>query len=75
MKIKICLLLSVLAVLTIVHLVNNRKSASLDSLTFENIDAMASGEIIIGPFCRQTATVPCVGYENGLFLVGVRQYF
>lgn len=75
MKIKICSLLLVLTVLTTLCLVNNRKNTLLESLTLENVDAMASGEIIIGPFCRQTAYVPCVLYENGLFLVGVRQYF
>lgn len=54
--------------------IRETRNTEVNALLLENVDAMASGEIIIGPFCIQTSGICFVDYD-GYFLRGYRQYF
>lgn len=53
---------------------NAQNEAKLSDLSLSNIEALAQGEIIVGPFCA-SAYQACVVYSDGFFLTGYRQYF
>lgn len=73
MKKKI-LVLAVAIVATIGYTCSTIQNDHANLLTLENAEAMASGEIIVGPFCMGNQGI-CVVYSNGLFIYGNRQYF
>lgn len=44
------------------------------NLTSQNIEAIASGEIIIGPFCLVTSSI-CTQESDGFFIRGYAQLY
>lgn len=53
---------------------NNAKEVNVTDLLLENIDAMATPEASVGPFCIVTKDV-CFQEPNGFFIKGYRLYF
>lgn len=52
---------------------NVKLISTMPDVVLSNIDALADGEIIIGPLCMQIAPMPiCVEYpEEGIIIFGV----
>mgnify|MGYP000348542601 CR=1 FL=1 len=53
---------------------NAQNKEKLSDLSLSNVEALAQGEIIVGPFCASDFRM-CVAYSGGFFLTGYRQYF
>jgi len=71
---KLLLLLSVFGFLFFMkEAKNNNILSQINKLTIENVEALASGEIIVGPFCIQASPI-CFVDDDGFFLRGYPQY-
>lgn len=55
-------------------LFNYEKKENLNEFYLANVEALAGGEIEVGPFCMGNYGL-CVVYTNGFFIFGDRQYF
>lgn len=65
------ILLSLFAVFEVKIAFSN--DAKKNYLTLQNVEALATPEIIIGPFCMVTSSI-CTIESDGLFLRGVSQF-
>lgn len=67
------LLMALLAVVGGVMFSNYEKNEDISCLTSSNIEALAQGEVEVGPICMFTSSI-CAIFSDGLFIVGVRAY-
>ena len=69
-------LVGIIAFVSIISMnlnLNSQGSSKNSEITLENIEALSSGEIIIGPLCWQNSTQLCYAdYSSGFFVLGTR---
>lgn len=71
-KVSSLILVAMLLIVSLSLGYSSNSKNQIDSLILENVEAIASGEIIVGPFCMITSH-RCVVFPDGLYLNGIPQ--
>lgn len=65
-----------IAAIAVFNMSLNTENNELSTLTLNNVEALAAGEIEIGPLCRLPSSQVCfVDMSDGFWSYGIRQYF